>query len=53
MQLGVGLLHELDPKLLWITAGTENTNSIVLLFLVWQEGIDDNLSPFTVFEELE
>jgi hypothetical protein len=53
MQLRIGLFHQLDPKLLWVTARTVDANSVVLLFLVWEEGVDDDLSPLAVLEELE
>ena len=53
MKLDIGLLHQLDPELLRIRATAIKARSHILLFFVRQQGIDHNLLPLSVFEELE
>jgi hypothetical protein len=43
----------LDPELLGIAARAINADSIILLFFVGQQRIDDDLRPLAVLEELE
>lgn len=36
-----------------IVAGAIQTSAVILLFFVGQEGVNDDLDPFSIFEELK
>ena len=53
MKFDIGFLDKLNPKLLKVAARAIDACSIVGFLFVGKQSIDDDLVPFSVFEELE
>lgn len=53
VQLNIGFFYQWDPKLLRIVTWAVDAISIVLLFFIRQQGINNDLYPFPVLEKLE
>ena len=53
VKFSIGLFHELNPKLLRVVTRAIYASSVILFFLIRQEGIYNDLDPFSVLKELE